>query len=199
MAGRQPTAQEVAGRIKQILARPEFGRSKPGSFDRFRRWLSNWFYRLRSSHVKGGSSIGAYVLFAIIVVGIVAIIVWWLRQAAREHSVEEAKATSRHKSAADWNAEAGAFVARGMYRDAVRCRYKGLVAMLAERHLLHEVPGRTAGELRGDVTRDLPSASIPFDAASTLFERAWYSSDDVSEADLAKFDELSNAVHRASH
>jgi hypothetical protein len=49
------------------------------------------------------------------------------------------------------------------------------VGDLVDADLLPDIPGRTAGEYRQDVHRDLPQFGEPFDAATDLFEPVWYS------------------------
>ena len=52
------------------------------------------------------------------------------------------------RTAAQWRAEAAAHDAAGRWREALRCRYRALVAELAGRGLVEEIPGRTSGEYR---------------------------------------------------
>ena len=74
----------------------------------------------------------------------------------------------------EWLAAAAAHEACGEWNDAVRCRYRALVAELAVRGLLEEVPGRTSGEYRRLLADALPVGAPPFSTASDVFDRAWY-------------------------
>jgi hypothetical protein len=76
----------------------------------------------------------------------------------------------------------------------VRCRYRALVAELAARGLVDEVPGRTAGEYRGEVRRNLPDAAGDFAGATELFELAWYGRGDTDAQQASRLRELSGRV-----
>ncbi|MBV9410730.1 MAG: DUF4129 domain-containing protein, partial [Acidimicrobiia bacterium] len=98
----------------------------------------------------------------------------------------------------DWRAEAEAHERAGEWRQAVRCRYRALVADLAGRGILNEVPGRTAGEYRRELGDALPAASPQFAGATELFEGAWYGHRPTGEADAAHFRDLADRVLEAS-
>jgi hypothetical protein len=76
----------------------------------------------------------------------------------------------------------------------VRCRYRALVAELAARGLVDEVPGRTAGEYRGEVRRNLPDAAADFAGATELFELAWYGRGETGAQQASRLRELSGRV-----
>ena len=69
-----------------------------------------------------------------------------------------------------------------------------MVADLAARGVVDEVPGRTAGEYRTAVTRSTPAAAPDFSVATELFERAWYGAKPTGPDDSARFRELSERV-----
>jgi hypothetical protein len=94
----------------------------------------------------------------------------------------------------DWQAEALAHESAGEWREALRCRYRAMVAALAARGLIDEVPGRTSGEYRAVVTRSVPGAAPDFSGATELFERAWYGGKPTGPEDSARFRELSERV-----
>src|SRR5207244_8332949 len=94
----------------------------------------------------------------------------------------------------DWEAGAAGHEAAGRWRDAVRCRYRALVADLARRGVVDEVPGRTSGEYRAEVTASLPAAAADFTGATDLFERAWYGAADAGPDDDERFKRLAERV-----
>jgi len=98
------------------------------------------------------------------------------------------------RSAAEWRAEAAAHEAAGRWRDALRCRYRALVAELAGRGLVEEIPGHTSGEYRQDVKVVFPAASVAFDGATDLFEQAWYGDRPTGRDEQAAFDDLARRV-----
>jgi hypothetical protein len=98
------------------------------------------------------------------------------------------------RPAADWRAEAEAHERAGAWRPAVRCRYRALVAELAARGLVDEVPGRTAGEYRHQVRRNLPDAAADFAGATELFELAWYGRAEPGAPEASRVRELSGRV-----
>jgi hypothetical protein len=80
-----------------------------------------------------------------------------------------------------WRAEADEHRRAGRWRDALRCRYRALVGDLARRGLIDEIPGRTTGEERRQLTVAAADAQAPFGAAADLFDGAWYGSTEVGE------------------
>jgi len=74
--------------------------------------------------------------------------------------------------------------ADGRWRDAIRCRWRALVAEMAAEGSLADLAGSTVGEQRVQVGTTRPEAYPSFVAAATLFEEAWYGRHpvDVGEA-----------------
>ncbi len=95
---------------------------------------------------------------------------------------------------AAWDADATRFEAEGRWRDALRCRYRSLVASLARAGVVDEVPGRTAGEYRAVVGQTRPSVAEPFAGATDLFERAWYGNEETGPDDTSSFRRLAERV-----
>jgi Domain of unknown function (DUF4129) len=100
----------------------------------------------------------------------------------------------RRRSAAEWRAEAEAQERAGAWREAVRSRYRALVADLAARGLVEEVPGRTAGEYRREVGEALPAVATDFAGATELFEVAWYGRSDTGAQEASQLRDLSDRV-----
>src|SRR5919197_1551513 len=68
------------------------------------------------------------------------------------------------------------------------------VAALVGRGLVEEVPGRTAGEYRGEVRRNAPGAAEAFSGATDPFERAWYGRAPTGADDASHFRDLAGRV-----
>ena len=65
-------------------------------------------------------------------------------------------------SAAGWRQQADLLAAQGHYREALRCRYRALVADLAGSGMFDEVPGRTSGDYERLVGEAVPEVSSRF-------------------------------------
>lgn len=169
------STERVHEAIDRILARPEFApesrswveRARDEAFERLSRLLEAVF-----AADGGGAARWAAV---VAVVGIAAVLaVRFARGVRPDPSVAEASPGGRRRPATDWSADAAVHERAGQWRDALRCRWRALVADLAGRGLVEEAPGRTAGEYRGQVAMAAPAMAPAFDAATALFEDAWY-------------------------
>lgn len=194
----QPTRRphDVTRTVHDVLARPEYRYPGPSWLERIQHDVFDWLARVLSGVV--GAGIGAWIAL-LVIVGLVALIV--LRIAggvSRDTGHGVAVSGVRLRPAADWLAEAEAHERAGEWRQAVRARYRGLVADLAQRGLLNEVPGRTAGEYRAELVDALPAASPSFAGATELFEGAWYGRRSTGEADAAHLRDLADRVLAAA-
>ena len=166
---------EVRRQAEEIVSRPEFRRPEPSLFDRLQEWLAEQLSRVFTALSGGGRG---SVVGLVLLVAAVAALVYFATRFARTVSVEPraraVEARTPIRSAAEWLAEAARAEAEGHWRDGVRYRHRALVAGLAERGVVEEVPGRTAGEYRADITSALPAAAGEVEAATDLFERVWY-------------------------
>jgi Domain of unknown function (DUF4129) len=100
----------------------------------------------------------------------------------------------RPRSADDWRREADRLAARGDYREAMRCRYRALVAELADRRLIDQVPGRTSGDYERAVRALVPEVAEQFSSATRLFERCWYGQETSDARAQVVFDDAAGAV-----
>jgi hypothetical protein len=183
---------QVTRTVDRVLARPEYRHQGPSAVERIQRDVLDWLARVLSGVV--GAGVGAWIALAVIV-GLVAVVVWRLAGGvSRDADRGVALSARRLRPAADWRAEAEAHERAGEWRLAVRSRYRALVADLAGRGVLHEVPGRTAGEYRAELGDALPAASPEFAGATELFEGAWYGNRPTAAADAAHFRELADQV-----
>jgi len=192
----------VRGLTKNILNRPEFRPPRRSLLQAAWHWLATEAGKLLAK-IFGGGSVGSSG-GALVVVGVVAavVIALVLVTAARRGGgrrgprgpVVVLRGHGASQSPAAWRAEAAAHEAAGRWRDALRCRYRALVAELAGRGLVEEIPGRTSGEYRQDVTVVVPAAGPAFDGATELFEQAWYGDRPTGREEQAAFDDLARRV-----
>jgi hypothetical protein len=91
------------------------------------------------------------------------------------------------RSADEWRTLADTFAGEGNFDEALRARYRGLLAELFDGGVLEDVAGRTPGEYRADMAAQHPTASESFGALTDRFEQVWYSPDVASSDDLVRF------------
>jgi hypothetical protein len=194
----QPTRRprDVTRTVHEVLARPEYRHPGPSPYERVQHDVLDWLARVLSGVV--GAGVGAWIAL-VLIVGLVGLIVWRIAGGvSRDTGHGVAVSGVRLRPAADWVAEAEAHERAGEWRQAVRARYRGLVADLAGRGVLNEVPGRTAGEYRAELGHALPAASPSFSGATELFEGAWYGRRPTGEADAAQLRDLADRVLAAT-
>jgi hypothetical protein len=187
--------QEVREVVRGVLSRPEFRPPERSLLERLLDWGLEAIGRLLAA--LGGSGAGGIVglvLLALVLVGVGILAARFSRGLTPSPEVAAAVVGSRRRSAAEWRAEAEAQERTGAWRHAVRSRYRALVADLAARGLVEEVPGRTAGEYRREVGRALPAASSDFADATELFEVAWYGRAGTGPQEAAHLRDLSDRV-----
>lgn len=181
-------ADQVRRIADEVLARPEFLEAQPTWFQRAQRVVFDFIARVLEAMAGGGrgSIIGTLTIIAVVVV-LLYLIVRYTRTVRVDPRLVDVTGTSLGRSSADWAADAEACEAAGQWRDAVRCRYRELLAALAAAGLLSEVPGRTSGEYLSAFSDDVPDAAEAFAEATRRFEAAWYSHAATSAADVDAF------------
>lgn len=192
------SAEQARRAAVEVLSRPEFQEPARPLLQRLRDGLFDLLGRLLARLLEGatGSPIG-WVAAAAVVVVLVALTVRFVRGVRRDPEVDAVGlgvSGGRRRAGADWRAEADALEAAGEWRRALRSRYRALLADLAARGLVDEVPGRTAGEYRGEVATNAPTAAGDFASATTLFEAAWYGGSPTDADDAAAFRSLESRV-----
>jgi hypothetical protein len=189
--------QQVREVVREVLSRPEF-RPPPRSLtERLIDWVLELIGRLLAA--LGGTGAGGIVgliLLALVLVGVGVLAARFSRGLTPSPEVAAAVPGGRRRSSAEWRAEAEAHERAGAWREAVRSRYRALVADLAARGLVEEVPGRTAGEYRREVGRALPKAAGDFAGATELFEAAWYGRSGPGAQDATHLRDLSDRILR---
>lgn len=188
---------------QQILSQTQFRPPKRTPLQAAWHWLTTQLGKLlgRLLGLSGpsGSNLASIVVIVLVGVGVV-VLVWSMvrtnrRRGGRIRPPGVVFSTgSPARSPAEWRAEAATHAAAGRWRDALRCRYRALVAELAGRGLIEEIPGRTSGEYRQDVAAVVPAAGTAFDGATDLFEQAWYGDIATGPDEQDRFDALARRV-----
>lgn len=187
-------AAEARRLAREVLARPEFTGPAPSLLERARDWVVARLAELFGGLLSGeGPSLAGWVVVVLFAVGALAV----ARRARRGLSADPGVAggsAGRPRDAAAWRAEASAHEAAGAWREALRCRYRALVAELVAHGVLDDAPGRTTGEQRAALTRAAPAAAAPFATVAELFERAWYGMEPIGPGELRRVRDLELAV-----
>lgn len=189
------TAEEPARVAREVLAQPEFRRPEPNLVQRAQAWVAEQLERILGRLSGGGR--GAAVIGVVAVVGLLGLAasaVRFARGVTRDPGRSSRARPTPARTGAEWRAEAEAHERAGRWRMAVRCRYRALVAELAERGVVDEVAGRTAGEYRREIAAVLPAVAEPLGRATELFEAAWYGNRPTGEEDSADFRDLAHRV-----
>jgi hypothetical protein len=181
--------------VREVLSRPEFRPPERSLLERAVDWALEVIGRLLGALAgSGAGGIVGLLLLALVLAGVGLLAARLSRGLTPSPEVAAAMPGVRRRSAAEWRAEAQAHERSGAWREAVRCRYRALVADLATRGLVEEVPGRTAGEYRREVGRAVPAAAADFAGATELFEVAWYGRADTGPREAAHLRDLSDRV-----
>ena len=189
--------QQVREVVREVLARPEFRPVERSLVERVRDWVLEMVGRLLGAIAgSGAGGIVGLVLLALVLVGVGVLVARFSRGLTPSAEVTAAVPVGRRRSAAAWRADAEAQERAGAWREAVRSRYRALVADLASQGLVEEVPGRTAGEYRREVGRALPEVAADFAGATELFEVAWYGRSGTGADEAAHLRDLSDRVLR---
>lgn len=170
--------EEVRRTVREVLDGPEFQEEDRGVVGDAADWVSeridDFLEALFGGGAEGGGWVGVLV-FGLALAGIGYLVYRYLRRVRSEPAAEpEEVELAVDRTPGDWQAQAERLEAQGRWRDALRCRYRALVAELVERDLVPDVPGRTAGEYRRDVAEHVPRVAEDFDGVTDLFELAWY-------------------------
>jgi hypothetical protein len=170
-----------------VLGRPAFANARPGLLARVRDAVQTWILeRLSELFGSGAGGVVAWSLIGLAALALVAILirlVVGVRGAGDvADRVDVTVAPVRRPD--EWVAEARAARDRGAIADAVRFGYRAVVASLARRGDLDEVPGRTVGEYRRQVAARAPERTASFAAASEVFERVWYARRAATQDDV---------------
>ncbi len=190
----------------QILARPEYQWSDDRSLvERIGEWVADQVGRLTAPFGVGAGGVPVWVgwLVLALLVAVVGLLIYrsragWRRDRAAAPSGGRRVLVSAGEGTVDWAAEVARCEAAGLWREALRARYRVLVGELARRRIIGDLVGRTAGELVAEVRVTSPAATPSFAAATDLFEAAWYGGVSVGPADRDRFAVLADQVRAAA-
>lgn len=194
-----PPAHEpdaVRRAVESVLSRPEFAEHEPGLWDRITGWVGERVFELLELLFGTGQAptLGTAMLVAALVVGLL-LAVWFGRGVRRGGTAGQPVETmAAGRTPDDWLRAAAEAERTGRWREALRCRYRWLVADLDRRGAVEESDGRTSGEYLAEVRERAPSAATPFEQATRTFEAVWYGSADADEEVVTAFRDTVTAV-----
>jgi hypothetical protein len=203
-AAELPTPEPAPGEVEQkatsILNQSQFAPAKKSLTERALNWLWRKI-KVPFTKAAGGNTLIGYIILA----GFIAALVFVLSRLRfrlpqsidNEDRGPEVELTE-NRSAAMWLQEAEQFEAQQAWKDALRARYRWLLAQLIEEHTLVNVPGRTPGEYRDEFARIAPAPAAAFAAATDLFELAWYGNEPTGAEENRRFRAHAEQVLRAT-
>jgi Domain of unknown function (DUF4129) len=189
-------------KAQAILSQRQF--QHPASLmTRALRWLGEHLGRAVSDLLSGGWGSAFAWLVVLVCLGVVVVLVVLVVRgtpARPERADESPVRIEVRRGSQDWTAEAERLEADGDWKAAMRCRYRALTSELVADQLVQDLPGRTSGEYRNDLSATLPDARDDFGAASELFERAWYGDRPTGADESVRFRHHANEVRtRTGH
>jgi len=194
-------AQPAHDDMRTVFGRPEFDRS-PSWFSRAVGAVSRFF-----DHLPFGAALKfiVWVALALFIAFILyRFVMWapgaldrWRTRDRGDHRVDDVVDELGVREPAEWGAEGAAFEQIEDWKEAIRCRYAEIVtAMLRLRRAVDE-PGRTTGELRGDVTRSTPECAVAFGELTEIFEVVWFADREATRENHARLVHLADDVRNA--
>lgn len=188
----ESSPERVHETIERILAQSEFAPPPQSALERGRDLVAERLSALLDAmFAAGAGSAVGWAIVALLVAITVAFALRFSRGVGSDPVLAAMHPSGTRRPAIDWRADAVAHEAAGRWRAALRCRWRALVADLAARGLVEEAPGRTAGDYRRQVATAAPAAAVDFDAATALFEDAWYGDRPVDLAQTQRLQALS--------
>lgn len=192
---------EARRRAEEILDQPDYqAPDQPGEtvFDRIRRAIADRLPTFNGPG-RGTQNIGSLVVVGLVLLTVLAGVAWLVASSRRSRAAPDTDADTEIditplRSPTEWTREAERCQRDGDHRGAVRARFRALVASLAARDLVADTPGRTAGELRDDLSDQAPALSAAFAPMADLFERAWFGSDSAGPAESIAARDLAERV-----
>jgi hypothetical protein len=187
--------EDVRDLAAQILTGPEYAPPARSWVERALDWIGRQLDRLfggdgglTGEPGSGGSSLLTLLLLVAAVALVVFLLVRWRRPGRRRPEGDDIELhVEERRSVGDWDAAARRAEEAGDWKEGLRCRFGALVGRLVVSGSLPQVPGRTAGEFRGDLRASAPEAAEPFAEAADLFERAWYGDLPTGPAEAERF------------
>ena len=197
-----PTREEIRHAAEQVFVRGEFRRNRT-IVERILAWIRDHLpHSSGPTPAAGGSSGLAQLVLYLLGFAVVVLLVWIVvrvvrtrvRRSVVEDEVDPEPHIDEERTTAEWRSDAEVAESEGRWKDAIRFRYRELVAGLVEVGAVEPVAGRTTGELRADVARSSPAVAEAFSDASLLFEMPWYADRPTGPAENARLRELAGVV-----
>lgn len=183
------TASHVQELARRILSEAQFHQPPKPWLQRALDWIANEISRFLNALASGsGAGVIAWVIVAVAIGIAILLLRKFARRVQRDPGVESEVRPARRRTAADWSSLAEAHRKAGEWKESVRCEYRALVATLAERGVIDEIPGRTAREYEQLV------GIAAFDDATGLFEAVWYGNADTGEEEGERLRHLGKTV-----
>lgn len=191
------SAEELRRIAEEVLSQPQFAEARPQWWERVLVAIGDFFADIVAAVSAGdrGSIIGTLVLVAVVLAAAAAVVRYTstVRGGAAMPVPVDVQVG---RAPREWLAEAEAHERSEQWRDAVRCRYRALLAELAGAGIVEEVAGRTSGEYRAAVAAELPAAAAAFDDATRVFDRAWYGHDPAAPHDVTALQDAARRTLR---
>lgn len=196
---------EVGARARDIVSGAEY-RQTESVFERAGRWLENAFENVLGALGEGGASgVVAWLVFlaALAAVGwlVLRMVPLDRLQPPRRPAVvvqTTGPAATSFRTAVAWRSEADRLATERRFDEAVRARYRAVLADLIAAGVLEDVPGRTPGEYRVEFGAAVPGRRRAFDEMTDRFEVIWYGPAHAGRDDLAAFVAAEEAVLAAA-
>ncbi|MBI2704701.1 MAG: DUF4129 domain-containing protein [Actinobacteria bacterium] len=190
---------EARSRADDITSRAEYQPPPKSITERISEELRKALGRVLNGLSGGGLGSAFGWVFMTVLLAIVGYLIFRVTRTVQRAPQHEPDVTIEvQRSPTEWRSEAEKYEARGEWKQALRCRYRALVADLVGRDVVPDIPGRTVGEHRGDVCESVPAATDDFAGAAELFEEAWYGDAPTGRAENQRFRELSDQVTSAA-
>lgn len=182
--------------MADVLSRAEYADAAPSLAAQVRGWIAEQLGRLIEAVAGTGhaSLVGSLVLVGVLLLALV-LAVRFARGVQHDPAAPSVLAEDVGRDPADWEADAEQHERAGHHREALRCRYRALVAVLAAAGVVDETPGRTTGEYLAEVRARRPAAAADLAAVTAVFEAAWYGHAPVDRDTVDEVRRRCTAVH----
>lgn len=194
----QIPAEEVDDTVRRVLERAEFQTPPENLLERALREALEWIGTILSQvTAEGATGVFAWAV-VLVAVSVAAFLAFrFLRQVSVERGVSRASETRGRRSAEEWRRTAEEHEVAGRWSEAVRSRYRAMIAEMVARGLVDDTAGTTAGEYRRQVRTNVPDAAPAFVEATGIFEAAWYGADRADRDDARQVAQLDAHVRTA--
>ena len=167
--------ERVRRAVVEVLSRREYDPVRPSLAERVLGWAVEQLGRLLEN-LGGGAGLAAWVVILLVLAAVAVLGAWLLRTLRPDRQLADPLTGGFGRGPEDWAADAARHERAGEWREALRCRYRELIAGLARSGLVEEAPGRTTGEYLALIRAELPEAAAPAEALTRAFDAAWYGS-----------------------